>query len=77
MILETKETLVPIHIMALAINLSTVSKNAEIICQDKGHKFIMKRALKTLDPLLFKMLRSISQHEQESLKHLFVVDYLY
>ncbi|KAH6591972.1 hypothetical protein BASA50_008371 [Batrachochytrium salamandrivorans] len=72
MILEYKGDRVNVEVMALAINISTILGNAQIICQDNGIKFLIKRAIKTKDPLLFKMLRNISQHSNEGIKMMFL-----
>ncbi|KAJ3093007.1 Kinesin-associated protein 3 [Quaeritorhiza haematococci] len=73
-ILEHKGERVPVEVMALAINVAANPRNAEVICEDNGLKFLMKRAIKTRDTLLFKMLRNISQHEGDT-KMLFL-DYI-
>ncbi|KAJ8324391.1 hypothetical protein QVD99_002423 [Batrachochytrium dendrobatidis] len=75
MILEYKGDRVNIEVMAFAINMSTVLRNAQIICQDNGIKFLIKKAVKSNDPLLFKMLRNISQHPDENTKMMFL-DYI-
>eukprot|EP00842_Homolaphlyctis_polyrhiza_P005073 jgi/Hompol1/5567/HPOL_000419-RA len=75
MILEYKGERVNVEIMALAINMATIQRNAQIISEDNGIKFLMKRAIKTRDPLLFKMLRNISQVQDESIKMKFL-DYI-
>lgn len=62
--------------MAIAINVSWHPKNAEIICEDNGLKFLMKRAFKHKDPLLFKLVRNIASHDGgNNLKMLFL-DYI-
>lgn len=71
-ILEHQEERVPVEVMALAINLSTQSRNAQLIVGDSGLKFLTKRALKTRDPLLFRMMRILAQHD-ESIKMQFLV----
>ena len=70
MILEYKGERVNIELMAIAINLATSSKNALMICD--GLKFLMRRALKTRDVLLLKMLRNVAFHEGDT-KMLFLV----
>lgn len=72
MILEYKGERVNIELMAIAINLATSSKNALMICD--GLKFLMRRALKTRDVLLLKMLRNVAFHEGDT-KMLFL-DYI-
>jgi hypothetical protein len=73
-IFECKSEKVPIEIMALAINISTVPKHASMICGDNGLKYLFKRAIKTKDALIFKMLRILSQQDA-SIKMLFL-DYV-
>jgi len=63
MILETKGDRVDVDLIALGINLACNIKCAECMCEDHGIKFLMKRALKTHDPLLLKMIRNISMHD--------------
>jgi hypothetical protein len=63
MILETKGDRVDADLIALGINLACNVKCAEYMCEDQGIKFLMKRALKTHDPLLLKMIRNISMHD--------------
>ncbi|KAJ3062383.1 hypothetical protein HDU98_001744, partial [Podochytrium sp. JEL0797] len=63
MILEYRGERVNTELMAIAINLATVKNNAESMVEDNGLKFLMRRALKTKDVLILKMLRNISMHE--------------
>lgn len=55
--------MVPLELMALAVNLAANKRNAQLICEGAGLKLLMKRALKYRDPLLMKMIRNIAQHE--------------
>jgi hypothetical protein len=68
LILEYKGDRINQEIMALAINLVTVYPLAKQMNDDGGLKHLMKRALKIRDPLLFKMLRNISMHEDIAIK---------
>ncbi|XP_050693391.1 kinesin-associated protein 3-like isoform X4 [Eriocheir sinensis] len=63
LLLSTPEPMVPLELMALAVNLSANKRNAQLICEGAGLKLLMKRALKYRDPLLMKMIRNIAQHE--------------
>jgi hypothetical protein len=54
--------------MAIAINLCTVGSFVKELNDDDGLRHIMKRAIKTRDPLVFKMLYNISQHDDISIK---------
>ncbi|KAJ3293590.1 Kinesin-associated protein 3 [Borealophlyctis nickersoniae] len=75
MILEPKtDSPTTIEVMALGINIASNPRNAEVMCDDNGLKFLMKRALKTRDPLLFKMVRNLSMHDG-GIKMLFL-DYI-
>jgi hypothetical protein len=73
MILEYKGDRIDTDVIALAINLSTVPKHRQMLAEDNGIKFLMKRAIKTRDALLFKMLRLVSQHPEISVKIKFLV----
>ena len=65
MILECKLEKVPIEIIALAINLVCDVDIAAVISDGKGLRMLMKRAYKSRDFMIMKMLRNISQHEGE------------
>lgn len=58
------------------INLACTQFGAQQMCKGHGLKMLMRRALKTRDPLLLKMLRNISQH-RGPLKKLFLVSVTY
>lgn len=72
MILEYKGDRVNLEIMALGINITTVYEYSRIIVEENGLKFLLKRALKTRDPLLFKMLRNMCEHDDLSIKMRFL-----
>ncbi|KAJ3115068.1 Kinesin-associated protein 3 [Phlyctochytrium bullatum] len=74
MILEYKGERVNLELMALAINISTDLKCAEMICEDNGLKFLIRRAIKTKDTLILKMLRNIAAHDSEC--KLLFLDYI-
>ncbi|KAJ3266811.1 Kinesin-associated protein 3 [Chytriomyces hyalinus] len=74
MILEYRGERVNTELMAVAINLATSKRNVDVIVDDNGLKFLVKRALKTRDILILKMLRNISMHEGET-KFMFL-DYI-
>ncbi|KAJ3331374.1 hypothetical protein HDU76_003351, partial [Blyttiomyces sp. JEL0837] len=71
MVLEYKGERVNVELMAVAINLATSRKNAELICEDNGLKFLMRRALKTRDTLILKMIKNVAEHEGD-IKMLFL-----
>lgn len=60
MILESQAEYVNPEVMALAINLATQQEYAEKIVSSGGLKFFVKRALKTKDTLLLKMIRNVA-----------------
>ena len=72
LILECRESYVPAETIALAVNLSCHPRSSQLMCKGPGLKLLMKRALKTRDALLFKVLRNISQHPGPT-KRLFLV----
>jgi hypothetical protein len=75
MLLETKGDHIPLEMAAVGINLVSHLSHATTLHQDNGIKFLMKKALKTKDAVLFKMLRTISSHNHQPLK-LFFLDYV-
>ena len=63
LILHSPGETVPLELMALAVNLALNKRNAQLICEGSGLKFIFRRAFKNRDALLMKMVRNIAQHE--------------
>ena len=47
--------------MGLAINVASHHKNAEAICNEDGVKFLLRKALKTEDILIMKMVRQLAR----------------
>ncbi|KAF7700358.1 kinesin-associated protein 3 [Silurus meridionalis] len=74
MLFENKEERIDSELISFCINLAANKKNAQLLCEGNGLKMLMKRALKSKDPLLMKMIRNISQHDGP-LKQLFL-DYV-
>ncbi|KAJ3016484.1 UNVERIFIED_CONTAM: Kinesin-associated protein 3 [Siphonaria sp. JEL0065] len=74
MILEYRGERVNTELMAVAINIATSKRIAEVILDENGLKFLVKRALKTKDVLILKMLRNISLHDGD-IKFMFL-DYI-
>ena len=72
LILECQSERVDLELIALAINLATNKRNAQLICEGNGLRLLMRRALKFKDPLLMKMIRNISQHEGTTKKEFIV-----
>lgn len=65
MVLETPaDQFVTRELIALAVNLASLGRNAEIMAEGEGLKMLMARAKKTGDPILMKMIRNISQHDE-------------
>lgn len=62
------------ELISICINLAANKRNALLMCEGNGLKMLMKRALKTKDCLLMKMIRNISQHDGPT-KPLFI-DYV-
>ena len=71
LILECPEEKVDLEVIALGINLAGNKRNAEMMCENGGHRHLMRRALKTRDSLLMKMMRVMSNH-LGPVKHQFV-----
>ncbi|KAJ3210624.1 hypothetical protein HDU67_005161 [Dinochytrium kinnereticum] len=74
MILEYRGERVNIELMALSINIATDPRCAELICEDNGLKFLVRRAIKARDTLILKMLRNISSQDGDS--KLLFLDYI-
>ena len=51
------------ELLALCINLAANVRNAQLIVEGNGLKFLLRRAMKTQDALLLKMVRTIAQHD--------------
>jgi hypothetical protein len=65
LVLESKGDRVGTELAALGINLTLDEQNAQVIFKNNGIRFLMKRAIKTGDSLVFKILRNISRHSGE------------
>ncbi|XP_047676703.1 kinesin-associated protein 3-like isoform X2 [Tachysurus fulvidraco] len=74
MLFERRDERIDPELISFCINLAANKENAQIICEGNGLKMLMKKALKFKDPLLMKMIRNISQHD-DPLKQLFL-DYV-
>ena len=72
MIVECTEELIEPETIALGVNLASSPCNAQLMVKGPGLKLLIRRAFKTHDPLLLKMIRNISQH-QGPIKKLFLV----
>uniref|UniRef100_A0A665WC89 Kinesin-associated protein 3-like n=1 Tax=Echeneis naucrates TaxID=173247 RepID=A0A665WC89_ECHNA len=74
MLFECSEEEIEAELISICINLAANKRNAQLVCEGKGLKKLMKKALKTKDCLLMKMIRNISQHDGPT-KPLFI-DYV-
>ena len=72
LILECPEELVDPETIALGINLACSPRNVQIMCNGPSLKLLMRRALKSRDSLLLKMIRNISRC-QGNIKKMFLV----
>ena len=73
MIRETAEDLVEPEVVALGINLACNPLNAQKMAEGPGLAMLVNRAVHTQDHLLLKMVRNITQHEDQRMKRLFLV----
>ncbi|KAI9217077.1 kinesin-associated protein-domain-containing protein [Blastocladiella britannica] len=64
---------VPVELMTLAINLAINEHNAEHFAEKDGIKMIVKRAVRTRDYLLLKLLRNMAMH---STLHMMFLEHL-
>ncbi|CAB1419795.1 unnamed protein product [Pleuronectes platessa] len=74
MLFECSEEEIEAELISICINLAANKRNAQLTCEGNGLKMLMKKALKTKDCLLMKMIRNISQHDGPT-KPLFI-DYV-
>ncbi|KAL2622362.1 hypothetical protein R1flu_002567 [Riccia fluitans] len=51
------------ELLALAVNLTLLPQNCEIICRSQGLERLILRAIQFNDPLLFKVIKNISKIE--------------
>ena len=51
------------ELVALTVNLANSSRNALAMCEGDGLASIVRAALQNAEPLLFKVLRNLCQHE--------------
>lgn len=71
MILNSEDDQPKLELIALGINLAINSKNAQLMVENNRLQGLIKKAFRTQDPLIMKMIRNISQHD--STKENFVV----
>ena len=70
LIIHCPEPIVGKELVALAVNLTTNPRNAEIMAQDDQHEQLIVRAFQYRDTLLFKVCRNIAQFYPNSLETL-------
>lgn len=63
MILNSEDNQPKLELIALAINLAINSRNAQLMVENNRLQGLIKKAFRTQDPLIMKMIRNISQHE--------------
>lgn len=51
-------------VLAVCVNIASVPDCAELISQELGLKFLLDRAIMYHDPLLLKLVRNLSYHQQ-------------
>jgi hypothetical protein len=51
------------ELISLAVNLSQNARNATVMCEGQNFMRLINRAMVTKDPLLFKVIRNVSQQE--------------
>lgn len=71
MILNSEDDQPKLELIALGINLAINGKNAQLMVENNRLQGLIKKAFRTQDPLIMKMIRNISQHD--STKENFVV----
>lgn len=71
MILNSEDDQPKLELIALVINLAINGKNAQLMVENNRLQGLIKKAFRTQDPLIMKMIRNISQHD--STKENFVV----
>eukprot|EP00899_Mesostigma_viride_P023928 jgi/Mesvir1/471/Mv11346-RA.1 len=64
MLVENTDTYSQPELIALAVNLTTNPRNAEVIIEGEGLELLLNRAMRLRDSLVFKVVRNISQHEE-------------
>ncbi len=61
-ILDSRKEKLSLPLIALAINLANDRHNAQLFCVDNQFSLLLKKAFKTQDPLLFKLMRVLLEH---------------
>jgi len=68
MVLQVEDLRAAPELVALAVNLTQNSKNAEAMVAGERFQALLAHAIEHRDDLCFKIVRNISQHEGKSLK---------
>lgn len=63
MIVNSEDDQPKLELIALGINLAINSKNAQLMIESNHLQGLIKKAFRTQDPLIMKMIRNISQHD--------------
>lgn len=63
MILNSEDDQPKLELIALGINLAINGKNAQLMVENNRLQGLIKKAFRTQDPLIMKMIRNISQHD--------------
>lgn len=63
MIVNSEDDQPKLELIALGINLAINSKNAQLMIESNRLQGLIKKAFRTQDPLIMKMIRNISQHD--------------
>ncbi|CAK9802123.1 Kinesin-associated protein 3 [Anthophora quadrimaculata] len=63
MILNSEDDQPKLELIALGINLAINSKNAQLMVENNRLQGLIKKAFRTQNPLIMKMIRNISQHD--------------
>lgn len=71
MILVSDDNQIKPELTALCINLAANKRNAQLMVENNILQGLIRRAFRTQDPLIMKMIRNISQHD--STKESFIV----
>lgn len=63
MIVNSEDDQPKLELIALGINLAINSKNAQLMIESNRLQGLIKKAFRTQDSLIMKMIRNISQHD--------------
>ena len=72
LLLDPPEGQPELEVIALCINLAGNKRCAQMMCEGKGLRLLMKKAFQNFDPLFMKIIRNLSQHDGPT-KMMFIV----